>query len=186
GIRKQRGSNTMSVADGVKVKMEELKSNLPSGMEMYVNYDTTKFIGESIHELGFTIVLSALLTAVVCWLFLGSFSATINVVLAIPTSILGAFVILKYMGFTLNTFTLLGLSLSIGIVVDDAIMVLENIYRHKEEGKDKVAASRDGANQIAFAALAATIAIIAIFLPVAMMEGIIGKYFFQFGVTISV
>lgn len=186
GIRKQRGSNTMSVADGVKVKMEELKSNLPAGMDMYVNFDTTKFIGESIHELGFTIVLSALLTAVVCWLFLGSFSATINVVLAIPTSILGAFVILKYMGFTLNTFTLLGLSLSIGIVVDDAIMVLENIYRHHEEGKNKVRASLEGANEISFAALAATIAIVAIFLPVAMMDGIIGKYFFQFGVTISV
>lgn len=186
GIRKQRGSNTMAVADGIKVKMAELQKNLPPNVELYVNYDTTKFIEESIHELTFTMTLAAILTAIVCWLFLGSFSATLNVILAIPTSILGAFVILKYMNFTLNTFTLLGLSLSIGIVVDDAIMVLENIFRHKEEGKDKLAASRDGANEIAFAALAATIAIIAIFLPVAMMEGIIGKYFFQFGVTISV
>ncbi|MCM2350982.1 MAG: efflux RND transporter permease subunit [Bacteriovoracaceae bacterium] len=186
GIRKQRGSNTMAVAEGVKLKIEELQKNLPPNVEMYVNYDTTQFIEESIHELSFTMILSAILTAIVCWLFLGSFSATINVILAIPTSILGAFVILKYMNFTLNTFTLLGLSLSIGIVVDDAIMVLENIFRHKEEGKNKVDASRDGANEISFAALAATIAIIAIFLPVAMMEGIIGKYFFQFGVTISV
>lgn len=186
GIRKQRGSNTMAVAEGVKLKMETLQKNLPPNVEMYINYDTTKFIEESIHELSFTMILSAILTAIVCWLFLGSFSATINVILAIPTSILGAFVILKYMNFTLNTFTLLGLSLSIGIVVDDAIMVLENIFRHKEEGKNKVDASRDGANEISFAALAATIAIIAIFLPVAMMEGIIGKYFFQFGVTISV
>jgi len=186
GIRKQRGSNTMAVAEGVKIKMAELQKNLPPNVELYVNYDSTKFIEESIHELTFTMSLAAILTAIVCWLFLGSFSATLNVILAIPTSILGAFIILKYMNFTLNTFTLLGLSLSIGIVVDDAIMVLENIFRHKEEGKDKVSASRDGANQIAFAALAATIAIIAIFLPVAMMEGIIGKYFFQFGVTISV
>lgn len=186
GIRKQRGSNTIAVAEGVKKKMEEISKNLPQGMEIYVNYDTTKFIDESIHELSFTMGMSAVLTAIVCWLFLGSFSATINVILAIPTSILGAFIILKYMNFTLNTFTLLGLSLSIGIVVDDAIMVLENIYRHKEEGKDKVTASLDGANEISFAALAATIAIIAIFLPVAMMEGIIGKYFFQFGITISV
>jgi len=186
GIRKQRGSNTVSVADGVKKKMEELKKSLPPGMSMDVNFDTTRFIEESIHELSFTIGLSALLTAFVCWLFLGSFAATFNVVLAIPTSILGSFIILKYMGFTLNTFTLLGLSLSIGIVVDDAIMVLENIYRHHEEGKDKVQASRDGANEISFAALAATIAIMAIFLPVAMMDGIIGKYFFQFGITISV
>ncbi|MFA7613723.1 MAG: efflux RND transporter permease subunit [Candidatus Caldatribacteriota bacterium] len=186
GIRKQRGSNAMEVANGIKAKMEQVKPNLPKGMNLFVNYDTTKFIEESIHELSFTMIVAAVMTAIVCWLFLGSFAATLNVILAIPTSILGAFVVLNYMGFTLNTFTLLGLSLSIGIVVDDAIMVLENIYRHHEEGKDKVRASRDGANQISFAALAATIAIIAIFIPVAMMEGIIGKYFFQFGVTISV
>lgn len=186
GIRKQRGANTIAVAEGVKLKMLELKKNLPPGMGMDVNYDTTKFIEESIHELSFTMILSAVLTAFVCWLFLGSFAATINVILAIPTSILGAFIILKYMNFTLNTFTLLGLSLSIGIVVDDAIMVLENIYRHHEEGKDRVKASQDGANEISFAALAATVAIMAIFLPVAMMDGIIGKYFFQFGITISV
>lgn len=186
GIRKQRGSNTMAVAEGVKAQMEKIKKDLPPGMELVVNYDTTKFIDESIHELMFNMILSAILTAVVCWVFLGSFAATINVILAIPTSILGAFIILKYMNFTLNTFTLLALSLSIGIVVDDAIMVLENIYRHHEEGKDKVRASRDGANEISFAALAATVAIMAIFLPVAFMEGIIGKYFFQFGITISV
>ena len=186
GIRKQRGSNTMAVAEGVKIKMEELKKDLPPGMEVYVNFDTTKFIDESIHELGMNLVFASILTAFVCWLFLGSFAATLNVILAIPTSILGSFVVLKYMGFTLNTFTLLALSLSIGIVVDDAIMVLENIYRHHEEGKDKVNASRDGANEITFAALAATVAIMAIFLPVAFMEGIIGKYFFQFGITISV
>lgn len=186
GIRKQRGTNTMAVAEGVKKKMEELQKDLPPGMELYVNFDTTKFIDESIHELTFNLILSSILTAIVCWLFLGSFSATINVILAIPTSILGAFIVLKYMNFTLNTFTLLALSLSIGIVVDDAIMVLENIFRHHEEGKDRVNASRDGANEISFAALAATIAIMAIFLPVAFMDGIIGKYFFQFGITISV
>lgn len=186
GVRKQRGSNAVDVAQGVKMKMEELNKTLPPGMSIGVNFDSTKFIEESIHELSFTLILSALLTAFVCWLFLGSFAATINVVLAIPTSILGAFIILNYMDFTLNTFTLLALSLSIGIVVDDAIMVLENIYRHHEEGKDKVRASLDGANEISFAALAATIAIIAIFLPVAFMDGIIGKYFFQFGITISV
>lgn len=186
GIRKQRGANAVEVAEGVKAKMEQIRLNLPKGVEMAVNFDTTKFIKEAVHELSFTMLLSAVLTAIVCWLFLGSFAATINVVLAIPTSILGAFVILEYMNFTLNTFTLLGLSLSIGIVVDDAIMVLENIYRHHEMGKNKVKASLEGANEISFAALAATVAIMAIFIPVAMMEGIIGKYFFQFGITISV
>ena len=186
GVRKQRGSNTMAVADGIKAQLVKIQKDLPPGMEVYVNYDTTKFIDESIHELMTNMGFAAILTAIVCWLFLGSFAATVNVILAIPTSILGAFIILEMMNFTLNTFTLLALSLSIGIVVDDAIMVLENIYRHHEEGKDKVRASRDGANEISFAALAATIAIMAIFLPVAFMEGIIGKYFFQFGITISV
>ncbi len=186
GVRKQRGSNAVDVATGIKKKMTEIRKNLPKGVSIGLNFDTTKFIEDSVHELSFTMILSALLTAVVCWLFLGSFTATINVILAIPTSILGAFIILKYMNFTLNTFTLLGLSLSIGIVVDDAIMVLENIYRHHEEGKDKVRASLDGANEISFAALAATVAIIAIFFPVALMDGIIGKFFFQFGITMSV
>ncbi len=186
GIRKQRGSNTVAVAAGVKKKIEELQKSLPAGMELGVNFDSTKFIDDSIHELIFTMILSAILTAIVCWLFLGSFAATVNVVLAIPTSILGAFIILNWLGFTLNTFSLLGLSLAIGIVVDDAIMVLENIYRHHEEGKSRRKASFDGANEITFAALAATVAIIAIFIPVALMDGIIGKYLFQFGVTISV
>jgi HAE1 family hydrophobic/amphiphilic exporter-1 len=186
GIRKQRGVNAVEVGDKVKLRMEELKKILPKGMEITVNYDSTKFIKESIHEINFTIIIASILTAFVCWLFLGSFASTINVVLAIPTSVMGSFIVLKALGFTLNTFTLLGLSLAIGIVVDDAIMVLENIYRHHEEGKDRLIASFDGSREITFAALAATVAIIAIFLPVAFMKGIVGKYFYQFGVTISV
>lgn len=186
GIKKQRGSNSVAVAKAVYAKMAQLQKTLPPSMKLGVNFDSTRFIDESVHELTFTLVLSALLTALVCWAFLGSWSATINVILAIPTSILGAFVALKALNFTLNYFTLLGLSLSIGIVVDDAIMVLENIFRHFEMGKDKRRASLDGAKEITFAAMAATVAIIAIFLPIAYMKGVIGKYFFQFAVTISV
>ena len=133
-----------------------------------------------------TLVLSALLTALVCWMFLGSWSSTLNVLLAIPTSVVGAFIVLYFAGFTLNTFTLLGLSLSIGIVVDDAIMVLENIIRHQEKGKSRILAALVGSKEITFAAMAATISIVAIFLPVAFMSGVIGKFFFQFGVTITV
>ncbi|MEI6399857.1 MAG: efflux RND transporter permease subunit, partial [Pseudomonadota bacterium] len=136
GIRKQRGVNAVEVAHTIKKKMEEVKKNLPDGMDIGINFDSTTFIEDSINELNFTIILSALLTAAVCWVFLGSISATINVILAIPTSVMGSFIILKYMNFTLNTFTLLGLSLAIGIVVDDAIMVLENIVRHNEMGKN--------------------------------------------------
>src|SRR6187397_1162365 len=110
--------------------------------------------------------MSAILTSVVCYFFLGSWSSTFNVLMAIPTSIIGAFTALYFMGFTLNTFTLLGLSLALGIVVDDAIMVLENIVRKREEGLSRVEAALVGAREITFAAMAATIAILAIFIPV--------------------
>ncbi|MDH3514106.1 MAG: efflux RND transporter permease subunit, partial [Gammaproteobacteria bacterium] len=115
-----------------------------------------------------------------------SWTATFNVILAIPTSIIGTFIVLYFFGFTLNTFTLLGLSLAIGIVVDDAIMVLENIVRHQEKGEKRVEAALKGSRQITFAALAATLAVVAIFLPVAFMSGVIGKFFFQFGITMTV
>lgn len=186
GIVKQKGSNAVEVARSVKKRVDELKGVLPAGYDIQVNFDTTRFIEEATRELNFNLILSALLTAVACWVFLGSLSATFNVILSIPTSIMGAFIVLYFMGFTLNTFTLLGLSLAIGIVVDDAIMVLENIFRHNEEGLGRMDAAIVGAREITFAALAATIAIVAIFLPVAFMKGIIGKFFFQFGVTISV
>ncbi len=185
GIRKQRGANTVEVARRVKKRLEEVKRDLPKDYEIGINFDSTKFIEDSVQELVFTLILSALLTSVVCWIFLGSWSSTFNILLAIPTSILGTFILMKFSNFTLNTFTLLGLSLAIGIVVDDAIMVLENIVRHREKGESQEGAALEGAKEIGFAALASTIAIAAIFLPVAYMKGIIGKFFFQFGVTIT-
>ncbi|MDA8244405.1 MAG: efflux RND transporter permease subunit [Elusimicrobia bacterium] len=185
GIMKQRGSNAVSVARAVRARVAELQKTLPRGMRLAVVNDTTRFIEESTHELNFTLVLSALLTGAVCWLFLGSWSSTLNVLLAIPTSIIGAFLILYFMGFTLNTFTLLGLSLAIGIVVDDAIMVLENIVRYNEQGMGRVKSAILGAREITFPAIAASVAILAIFVPVIFMKGIIGKFFFQFGVTMS-
>ena len=186
GIRKQRGSNTVAVAHGVKARMAEVAKQLPEGMKIAVNFDTTKFIEDSVDEFKFALVMSALVTALVCWLFLGSWTATLNVILAIPTSIVGTFIVLYAFGFTLNTFTLLGLSLAIGIVVDDAIMVLENIVRHREKGENRVQAALVGSREITFAAVAATLAVVAIFLPVAFMSGVIGTFFFQFGVTMTV
>ena len=185
GIRKQRGANTVAVARKVKKRLEEIKADIPDGFEIGVNFDSTKFIEDSVEELVFMLALSALLTSLVCWLFLGSWSSTLNILLAIPTSILGTFIVIKFANFTLNTFTLIGLSLAIGIVVDDAIMVLENIVRHREMGQSQKQAALDGSKEITFAAVAATLAIVAIFLPVAYMKGIIGKFFLQFGVTIS-
>lgn len=185
GIKKQRGTNAVAVARAVKERMEEIKKNLQPGYSLSVNFDTTQFIERSIAELNKHLLMAVILTAFVCWLFLGSFTATVNVLLSIPTSILGTFIALYFLGFTLNTFTLLGLTLAIGIVVDDAIMVLENIFRYNERGKNQIESAIIGAREITFAAIAATAAVVAIFLPVAFMKGIIGKFFLQFGITIS-
>ncbi len=186
GVKKQRGANAVAVAAGVRAAMEELRAELPPGMSLDVNFDSTRFVEESVKEVQFELLLSVLLTAVVCWIFLGSISSTMNVVLAIPMSLFGTVAVLYFAGFTLNTFTLLGLALAVGIVVDDAIMVLESIVRHREEGLDPVEAARVGTSRIVFAAFASSLSVAAIFTPVLFMEGVVGKYFLQFGVTLIV
>lgn len=186
GIKKLKGHNAVEVADKVKALVVQLQENLPAGYKLHLSSDNSVFIRESIGELQFTLVLSILLTGIVTRLFLGSWKSTWNILLAIPTSILGTFFFLKMFGFTLNTFTLLGLTLATGIVVDDAIMVLENIVRHREMGKSWKEAAWKGTKEVQFAALSATLAIVAIFLPVAFVSGIIGRYFLEFAVTVSV
>ncbi|MDI3283824.1 efflux RND transporter permease subunit [Polyangium sp. 15x6] len=186
GVLKQRGTNAVAVASAVREKVAEIQRSLPEGMKVEVLFDTTTFIEESVHEIEIELGLALVLTALVCWLFLGSLSSTVNVILAIPMSLLGTVAVVYFLGFTLNTFTLLGLSLAVGLVVDDAVMVMENIYRHAEMGKARATAAADGTKEITFAALAATVAVIAIFLPVVFMDGVIGRFFFQFGVTLSV
>jgi len=186
GVLKQRGTNAIAVATSVRERVAELQSSLPEGMKVDILFDSTLFIEESVHEIELELVMAVVLTAFVCWLFLGSLSSTLNVVLAIPMSLLGTIAVVYFVGFTLNTFTLLGLSLAVGLVVDDAVMVMENIFRHAEMGKDRKKAASDGTKEITFAALAATLAVIAIFLPVVFMNGVIGKFFVQFGVTLSV
>ncbi len=184
GIRKQRGANAVAVAKSVLAELDRIRPTLPAGMQLGINFDSTRFIEESVTEIERELLLAVLLTAFVCWLFLGSVSSTLNVILAIPMSLLGTVAVIYFLGFTLNTFTLLALGLAVGIVVDDAIMVLENIYRHAERGLDRVTAAREGTRQIAFAAMAATLAVCAIFLPVVFMSGVVGKFFLQFGVTL--
>ncbi len=186
GILKQPGSNAVGVAKAVRAALDDVQKTLPDGMKVDVLFDTTGFIEDSVNEIAIELVLAVVLTAGVCWLFLGSLSATMNVLFAIPMSLLGTIAVLYFAGYTLNTFTLLGLSLAVGLVVDDAVMVMENIFRHAEMGKDGMTAASEGTKEITFAALAATIAVIAIFLPVAFMSGVIGKFFLQFGVTLSV
>ncbi len=186
GIVKQRGSNAVRVAEDVRKRVDELQSQLPNGVKLTVSFDSTRYVREAVDDLNFTILLAAILTGLVVWAFLGALSSTFNVLMAIPVSIIGTFTIFYFAGFTLNTFTLLALNLAIGIVVDDAIMVTENIVRHREMGKSRIRAALDGAKEITFAAMAASVSVIAIFLPVAFMQGLMGKFFFQFGVAMSV
>jgi multidrug efflux pump len=184
GVRKQRGSNAVAVAKSVRTALDSFQKTLPEGMTVNTVYDSTKFIEDSVKEIEFELLLSVILTALVCWMFLGSFSSTLNVLLAIPMSLLGTVAIIYFLGFTFNTFTLLGLALAVGIVVDDAIMVMENIFRHREGGQGLVQAALGGTQEIAFAALAATLAVVAIFIPVVFVKGIIGRFFLQFGITL--
>ncbi len=184
-VSKQRGANEVEVGRLVRAKIDELQKSLPKGVKLQINVDITRTVEQAVKATEHELLTAAILTALICFLFLGTWSSGFNIILSIPTSIIGTFTILYFCGFTLNTFTLLGLALAIGIVVDDAIMVLENIVRHFDMGKDKVKASEDGSREIIFAAVATTAAVVAIFLPVAFMSGIIGRFFFQFGVTMT-
>jgi multidrug efflux pump len=186
GVRKQRGSNAVAVARAVRSALAEFQQTLPEGMTVNVVFDSTKFIEDSVQEIQFELLLSVILTALVCWMFLGSFSSTLNVLLAIPMSLLGTVAVIYFLGFTFNTFTLLAMALAVGIVVDDAIMVMENIFRHREGGQTLVQAALGGTKEIAFAALAATLAVVAIFIPVVFVKGIIGRFFLQFGITLCI
>ena len=188
GIVKTHGANDVKVGLAVKQFVKDMDKELATSdpdMSLYVSFDSTKFTNDAIHETEVTVLLSILITSLVCWAFLGSWTSTINVLLSIPVSALGTFIVMRILGFTINFFTLLGMSLAIGIVVDDAIMVLENIVRHFHMGKTARQAALDGAREISFAAIAATTSVIMVFVPVLLVSGFIGVFLFQFGMTIS-
>lgn len=184
-VKKQRGTNEVEVAKAVKARMLEIKPRMPAGYEYRINVDNTRSTESTVNLTMEKLVVAGGITILVCFLFLGSIPAAVNILFSIPTSIVGTFTILYFSGFTLNLFTLLALTLAISIVVDDAIMLLENIMRHYRMGKNSDQAASDGAKEVLPAATAATLAVIAVFLPVVFMSGIVGKYFFQFGVTMS-
>jgi multidrug efflux pump len=185
-IFKQRNANAVSTADAIKLRVEEINKELPPETNLSVNFDRTTFVRLAIDELVMNLILSAILTSIVCWLFLNSFSATINILLAIPTSIIGTFAFMSYFGLTLNTFTFLALSMAIGIVVDDAIVMLENIVRYAKMGYNKVDASFKGSKEITFAVIATTTVLVAIFAPIMMLPGIEGRFFREFSFTLCV
>jgi HAE1 family hydrophobic/amphiphilic exporter-1 len=186
GVMRATGANVVEVCDEVKRRLPELRKGLPSGIEISISTDYSLFIKDDIDEVKQSLFFGILLTALVTFVFLGSIGTTLNVCVAIPASLVGTFIAMRLFGFTVNFMTLLALSLSVGVVVDDAIMVLENIYRRREHGEDRKTAAVRGAREISFAAIAATLSIAAIFIPVAFMKGSIGLFFFQFGITVTV
>jgi HAE1 family hydrophobic/amphiphilic exporter-1 len=185
-VRKQSGVNTVAVAEAVRHAVDELGPQLQrTGARMTVARDNAVFIEHSIEDVQFDLVFGGLLAVVIIFVLLMDMRATFISAVAIPTSVVATFGFIQVMGFTFNNMTMLALSLSIGILIDDAIVVIENIHRHLEQGKTAMQAAADATNEIFLAVLAMTSSIIAVFLPVATMRGMIGRFFYQFGMTVS-
>lgn len=183
-IRKQSGTNTVQVVDDVMARLERIKATLPPDITVYTTRDQSLFIRRSFNEIQHHLVLGGLLASIVVLLFMRSFRTTVIAAVAIPTSIIGTFTVMNAFGFTLNNMTMLALSLATGIVIDDAIVVLENIFRYIEEKKvAPFEAASKATNEIGLAVMATTLSLVVIFLPVAFMTGQVGRYFFSFGIV---
>jgi len=184
-ILKSSDANVIQVVDKTYQTLEKLKAQMPAGLNYKVVADSSKGIRASIKDVVRTILEGAGLAVLIVLLFLGSFRSTVITGLTLPITLLGTLTFIWAFGFSINMMTLLALSLSIGLLIDDAIVVRENIVRHTELGKDHVTAALDGTKEIGLAVLATTLTIVAVFLPVAFMGGLIGRFFYQFGVTVS-
>ncbi len=185
-VTKSREASTITVTDDLLAALDELKPELPAGAEITVVFNDGEWVRNSLRNVIEALTAGALLTILTVYIFLNSWRSTIITATALPTSVLGAFIAVWACGFTLNFMTLLGLSLAIGVLIDDAIVVRENIVRHMEMGKDKLTASREGTREIGLAVMATTFAIVAVFVPVAFMEGMPGQWFKPFGLTVAV
>jgi HAE1 family hydrophobic/amphiphilic exporter-1 len=184
-IVKQSGANTVEVADAAEKAIAEINSELPSHIRLRKVVDRSTFIRDSVDDVQVTLVLGGVLTVLIVFFFLNSWRSTVITGLALPVSVISTFIIMRAMGFTLNVLTLMGLSLAIGLLIDDAIVVRENIVRHMHAGADHFTAAREATAEIGLAVMATTFTIIAVFVPVAFMGGIIGRFFFQFGITVG-
>ncbi|MCY7379549.1 MAG: efflux RND transporter permease subunit [Gemmatimonadaceae bacterium] len=184
-VLKISGANTVEVADAVKAMVVEVERQLPQDITLTILRDDSRRIRESLADVELSIVLGAILTVMIVYLFLNSWRSTVITGLTLPISIISSFFIMWVLDFTLNTMTLLALSLAIGLLIDDAIVVRENIVRHLQMGKTHDDAAREGTSEIGLAVMSTTFAVVAVFIPVAFMGGIIGKIFFQFGVTVA-
>ncbi|HEX8430073.1 MAG TPA: efflux RND transporter permease subunit, partial [Longimicrobium sp.] len=184
-VIKVAGANTVGVADGIKEAVAEMTGSLPEATTLRVVRDNSVTIRRSVDDVLHELILGAGLTILIVMLFLNDWKATAITSLALPVSVISSFILMNALGFTLNILTLMALSLSIGILIDDAIVVVENIVRHREMGEDQFTAARRGTQEIVLAVLATTLSIVAVFVPVAFMGGIIGKFFYQFGLTVA-
>lgn len=184
-ILKQSGANTVGLVDRVKAEMEKIKTELPSGVKIELVRDGSVMIRDSVRDVEDTMIIGGILTILIVFCFLNSWRSTVITGLTLPISVISSFTVMNFMGMTLNVLTLMALSLAIGLLIDDAIVVRENIVRHLERGEDHFTAARNGTAEIGLAVMATTFTIVSVFIPVAYMKGIVGKFFFQFGITVS-
>jgi len=184
-IQRQPGTNTVAVADGVKTLLASMREQIPPSVEIHTLYDRSVPIQESVRDVKFTLTLTLFLVVMVIFIFLRNVSATIIPSLALPMSLIGTFAVMYLLGFSLDNLSLMALTLAVGFVVDDAIVMLENIVRHMEMGKKPLQAAFDGSAEVAFTILAMTVSLTAVFIPLLFMGGILGRLFHEFAVTIG-
>jgi multidrug efflux pump len=185
GVEQISKANTLEVAAAVRAEMERIRPQLPPGTVLEVNLDRSVFIEESMKEVVIALAIAVLLVLAVIYLFLGNVRATLIPAVTIPVSIIASFMVMASLGFSINVLTLLGLVLAIGLVVDDAIVVLENIYRRMEGGEPPLIAAVDGSREIGFAVIATTLVLVAVFVPISFLQGNVGKLFREFGITVA-
>lgn len=186
GVAPRAGANLVNVNRGAIDRMKQISKDFPEGLDWAIAFDGAEYVETSIANVQFDIIYGAILAILVVFLFLRSWRSTFIVSLAIPTSLIATFGFMRAFGFSLNNMTTLALALSVGVVIDDAIVVLENIFRHQEEGASPLQAAVEGTKEIALAAMASTFSIAAVFLPVAYMKGMIGQFLFEFGVSVAI
>jgi hydrophobe/amphiphile efflux-1 (HAE1) family protein len=184
-VRKQSGQNTVEVAHAVKAKLAQIEKTFPKGMSTALLIDQSRFIEVELDSVQHHIVIGALMAVLIILVFMMDVRSTLISAVALPTSVIGTFFVMYLLGFTLNMMTLLALSLAIGLLIDDAVVVRENIFKHIERGKSPMQAALDGTQEVALSVFATTLTIIAVFLPVAFVKGMVGQFFRQFGITIS-
>ena len=185
-VQPQPGANTVQIVDAIKTMLPSLKAQIPQSIEMGIFYDRSVSVRASINDVKFTLILSIVLVIIVIFAFLGDLRATIIPSLALPVAIIGTFAAMYLLGFSLNNLSLLALTLSVGFVVDDAIVVLENIVRYREMGQSPVASALKGSQEVGFTIVSMTLSLVAVFIPIIFMGGLVGRLFHEFAITISI